>query len=99
MRSEKEVKEKIELKEKLRKVFGKDKDPTDYEMSIFKWMLEGEPRYSVSELEKILKYLLDSQKTSFEDYKKIFKGNVYEYPSCLLKFLKDKKRLEEILNE
>lgn len=55
LRSEKEVKEIMNNKITVRTTMGQNKLPTDYEMSIFKWFLEGEPRHSHEELEKMAK--------------------------------------------
>lgn len=57
-----------------------------------------EPHYSIAELEKIWKHLTDSPKVSFNEYTKLFPGENAEYIDNFLTFLKDKKKVEEILN-
>ncbi len=64
-----------------------------------KELRESEPRYSITELEKVWEYLIDSQKTPFEEYKKIFYGENSEYIEAFLKFLKNSKKMEVILND
>ena len=86
MRSEEEIREKLENKEKVKIALGLDKPPMDYEMSIFKWVLEGEPRYSVVELEKLHYHLAMEHPTESTTYKEFHA------------LLKDKKRVEGILN-
>lgn len=53
MRSEKDIRKIMETKESVREALGLERLPSDYEMSIFKWVLTGEPRYSVKELQQL----------------------------------------------
>ena len=95
MRSEKEIKNKIENREEVRKAFGKYELPTDYELSILKWVLEGEPRYSIAELEKAWEYL--REKITYEEYTKIFPKIEYDHIEGFIDFLKDSKKVQEAL--
>lgn len=52
---------------------------------ICKWVIEGEPRYSVAELEKIIKWIQNNAK--------VFPIRFDEF----IYFLKDQKKVQEIL--
>ena len=96
VRSEKEIKEKLENKEEVRKAFGKDKLPTDYEMSILKWALEGEPRYSISDLEKLaVLFDVEEDMELYTSERGFYEGALKD----LKRILRRKKAVEEILNE
>ena len=89
-RSEKEIREMIENKEHVRKAFGLKTPPNDYEMSILKWCLEGESRYTIKELEKIsleVEWLNPSCCPDLKDFRKF-----------MIPILKDKKKVDAILN-
>ena len=57
------------------------------------WVLEGEPRYSVAELKKILKHMVESWWFSKNGYTVTHEEAVEKF----IIFLKDRKRVEEIL--
>jgi len=91
VRSEKEIKEEIE---KYGSAEGNVKD-------LYGWVLEGKPRYSVAELEKIIGWY---QKASQDEKLEADLGDVDDYEDtqsieAFVKFLKDKKKVEEILND
>ena len=82
MKSEKEIKKALEAHE-----FFADKGENQYfenYKNLLIWVLEGEPRYSVAELEKIV----NNFGSGFE-----IKQNTFAF----LDFLKDSKRVQEAL--
>jgi len=76
MRSEKEIREMIPC--------VVDVKTFDLERLIL-WVLEGEPRYSVAELEKIIHKMMEDDDQWFNGYK-------------LINLIKDKKKMDVILN-
>jgi len=87
LRSEKEIKEKIK-----KDLTGKLTESGDIQRMVLDWVLEGEPRYSVAELEKIIEsdaFTAFSMKEA-ADY-------CSTEPRLVTKFLKDPKKVEEIL--
>jgi len=77
VRSEKEIKEEIE---KYGSAEGNVKD-------LYGWVLEGKPRYSVAEIEKIIKWCVENE------------GFGPPMEDWILEVFKDSKEVEEILNE
>lgn len=104
MRSEKEIREEIKRLDELYP--NVDNPDLDSQFEILEWVLEGEPRYSVADLEKIQERLEDDDRydTWFEakDYFKE-RDNVETgfHELCgvvsFIDFLRDRKRVKAIL--
>ena len=61
LRSVKEIKEKMKQAKKNMKAWPKAAAVIDMELSIYEWLLRGEPRFSVAELEKIEAYIEEKE--------------------------------------
>ena len=88
MRSEKEIREKSEFVSRMR---GKEIDEI---VSFLDWTLEGKPRYSVKELEKLAILIPCDEDDEFYGSER----EMFEYSlEDLKKVLKKKKKVKEIL--
>ena len=101
MRSEKEIKEKdFDI---FMEIYDDYYTRQLNQKYLKKWVLEGEPRYSVAELEKVISYC--NKKYSDNDDK--FFSKIREFAridtwfenkfDILIPLLKDKKKVQEIL--
>jgi len=100
MRSEKEIREKIKKHKNVKDdYYSVDTDGSDgqyddmnmvyvakyFQIPELDWVLEGPPRYSVEELEKIEKRIYDSKN--------------FIHPNLILWIKENPKKVEEILND